>query len=129
MPGSVCTAQDQSEGYDQPQSTSNANGLPGALLICTKCLHCNCDRRVAAGLSAAFFVFPSVRAVCNGRRDRLSLFSARRYGKDPRKGVDKAWSTGQDKLLDIVGPLTRIFDMAESARLDQVAIDPEELSL
>ncbi|KAJ1099752.1 hypothetical protein NDU88_004850 [Pleurodeles waltl] len=57
----------------------------------------------------------------------LTFFT--RYGKDPRKGVDKAWATCQDKLLDIVGPLTRIFDMAESARLDQVAIDPEELSL
>ncbi|KAJ1120184.1 hypothetical protein NDU88_008358 [Pleurodeles waltl] len=57
----------------------------------------------------------------------LTFFT--KYGKDPRKGVDKAWSTCQDKLLDIVGPLTRIFDIAESARLDKVAIDPEELSL
>ncbi|KAJ1127041.1 hypothetical protein NDU88_005447 [Pleurodeles waltl] len=57
----------------------------------------------------------------------LTFFT--RYRKDHRKGVDKAWSTCQDKLLDIVGPLTRIFDMAESARLDQVAIDAEELSL
>ncbi|KAJ1137515.1 hypothetical protein NDU88_003913 [Pleurodeles waltl] len=57
----------------------------------------------------------------------LTFFT--RYGKDPRKGVDKAWSTCQDKLLDIVGPLTRIFDIAEAARLEQVAIDPEELSL
>ncbi|KAJ1169481.1 hypothetical protein NDU88_001374 [Pleurodeles waltl] len=52
-----------------------------------------------------------------------------KYGKDPRKGVDKAWSSCQDKLLDIVGPQTRIFDMAESARLEHITIDPEELSL
>lgn len=57
----------------------------------------------------------------------LTFFS--KFGKDPRKGVDKAWSTCQDKLLDTVGPLARIFDMAESARLEQLELDPEEVSL
>ncbi|KAJ1163213.1 hypothetical protein NDU88_003676 [Pleurodeles waltl] len=52
-----------------------------------------------------------------------------KFGKDPRKGVDKAWSTCQDKLLDVVGPLTRIFDLAEAAHLNNCTIDPVELSL
>ncbi|KAJ1174100.1 hypothetical protein NDU88_005923 [Pleurodeles waltl] len=29
-----------------------------------------------------------------------------KFGKDPKKGVDRAWSGCQDKLLDLVGPLT-----------------------
>ncbi|XP_069055841.1 uncharacterized protein [Pleurodeles waltl] len=57
----------------------------------------------------------------------LTFFT--KQGKDPRKGVDKAWSSCQDKLLDITGPLTRIFDLVESARLDGSFLDPEELSL
>ncbi|KAJ1155268.1 hypothetical protein NDU88_008002 [Pleurodeles waltl] len=52
-----------------------------------------------------------------------------KFGKGPRKGVDKAWSTCQEKLLDVVGPLKRIFDLAESARLEQAAVNPKELSL
>ncbi|KAJ1176494.1 hypothetical protein NDU88_001772 [Pleurodeles waltl] len=38
-----------------------------------------------------------------------------KYGKDPKKGVDRAWSVCQDRLLDLVGPLTRILDLAEEA--------------
>ncbi|KAJ1105976.1 hypothetical protein NDU88_003379 [Pleurodeles waltl] len=50
-------------------------------------------------------------------------------GKDPRKGVDKAWASCQDKLLDVLGPFTRIFDIAEAARIYGSFIDPEELTL
>ncbi|KAJ1159801.1 hypothetical protein NDU88_000306 [Pleurodeles waltl] len=51
-----------------------------------------------------------------------------KFGKDPKKGVDRAWSGCQDKLLDLVGPLTRIFDMAEEAKMDNTPIDPVVLS-
>ncbi|XP_078524939.1 uncharacterized protein LOC144798029 [Lissotriton helveticus] len=57
----------------------------------------------------------------------LTFFS--KFGKDPRRGVEKAWSTCQDKLLDIVGPLARIFDMAESARLDGSDLSAEDISM
>ncbi|XP_069100854.1 uncharacterized protein [Pleurodeles waltl] len=57
----------------------------------------------------------------------LTFFS--NFGKDPRKGVDRAWALCQDKVLDLVGPLSRIFDLAESARTNDESIDPEELSL
>ncbi|KAJ1099201.1 hypothetical protein NDU88_004305 [Pleurodeles waltl] len=56
----------------------------------------------------------------------LMFFS--KFGKDPKKGVDRAWSGCQDKLLDLVGPLTRIFDLAEEAKMDSNPIDPEVLS-
>ncbi|KAJ1160574.1 hypothetical protein NDU88_001070 [Pleurodeles waltl] len=49
-----------------------------------------------------------------------------KFGKDPKKGVDRAWSGCQDKLLDLVGPLTRIFDLAEEAKMDNSPIDPED---
>ncbi|KAJ1213807.1 hypothetical protein NDU88_001438 [Pleurodeles waltl] len=51
-----------------------------------------------------------------------------KFGKDPKKGVDRAWSICQDRLLDLVGPLTRILDLAEDARLEGSQIDPEALS-
>ncbi|XP_078510340.1 uncharacterized protein LOC144770021 [Lissotriton helveticus] len=57
----------------------------------------------------------------------LTFFS--KFGKDPRRGVDKAWSACQDKLLDVVGPLARVLDMAETARLEGSDLDPEEISL
>ncbi|XP_078541434.1 uncharacterized protein LOC144826820 [Lissotriton helveticus] len=57
----------------------------------------------------------------------LTFFS--KFGKDPRRGVDKAWSTCQDKLLDVVGPLARVLDMAETTRLEGSDLDPEEISL
>ncbi|XP_078509521.1 uncharacterized protein LOC144769325 [Lissotriton helveticus] len=57
----------------------------------------------------------------------LTFFS--KFGKDPRRGVDKAWSTCQDKLLDVVGPLARIFDLAEAARLEGSELSAEEVSM
>ncbi|XP_078518881.1 uncharacterized protein LOC144784063 [Lissotriton helveticus] len=57
----------------------------------------------------------------------LTFFS--KFGKDPRKGIDRAWSTCQDKLLDVVCPLARVLDMAETARLEGSALNPEEISL
>ncbi|KAJ1184097.1 hypothetical protein NDU88_000907 [Pleurodeles waltl] len=57
----------------------------------------------------------------------LMFFS--KFGKDPKKGVDRAWSGCQDKLLDLVGPLTRIFDLVEEAKMDSNPIDPEDFTL
>ena len=45
------------------------------------------------------------------------------------EGVDKAWFTCQDKVLDVICPMARIFDLAEAARLEDAPIDPEILSL
>ncbi|XP_044130591.1 uncharacterized protein LOC122923810 [Bufo gargarizans] len=49
-------------------------------------------------------------------------------GWNPRKGLDSALKSCQDKLLDIFGPLAKIFEMAESARVDGSPVDPEELT-
>ena len=51
-----------------------------------------------------------------------------KYGKDPKKGVDRALSKCQDRLLDISGPLTRIMDLAETAKIEHTQVDPATLS-
>ncbi|XP_044155389.1 uncharacterized protein LOC122941959 [Bufo gargarizans] len=50
-----------------------------------------------------------------------------KMGFNPRKGLDSALKAVQDKLLDITGPLAKIFDMAESAKAAGSQVDPEEL--
>ncbi|KAJ1087569.1 hypothetical protein NDU88_000736 [Pleurodeles waltl] len=51
-----------------------------------------------------------------------------KFGKDPKKGVDRAWTNCQDRLLDLSGPLTRILDLAEEARMEGKKVDPVILS-
>ncbi|KAJ1158353.1 hypothetical protein NDU88_011044 [Pleurodeles waltl] len=51
-----------------------------------------------------------------------------KFGKDPKKGVDRAWSNCQDRLLDLVGPVTRIFDLAEEAKIEGSQVDLDTLS-
>ncbi|XP_040272256.1 uncharacterized protein LOC120988684 [Bufo bufo] len=48
-------------------------------------------------------------------------------GWNPRRGLESALKACQDKLLDVFGPLTKIFEMAEIAREANTPIDPEEL--
>ncbi|KAJ1103503.1 hypothetical protein NDU88_000926 [Pleurodeles waltl] len=35
----------------------------------------------------------------------------RKFAKDPKKGLDRAWRGCQDKLLDVSGPLSKILDL------------------
>ncbi|XP_044156772.1 uncharacterized protein LOC122943252 [Bufo gargarizans] len=58
---------------------------------------------------------------------KMTQFLAK-TGWNPCKGLDSAIRSCQDKLLDIFGPLAKIFEMAESARADGSPIDPEELT-
>ena len=46
---------------------------------------------------------------------RMVTFLAK-YIRDPKKGIDRSWQSCQDKLLDVVGPLTKILDMAEDEK-------------
>ncbi|KAJ1143653.1 hypothetical protein NDU88_009958 [Pleurodeles waltl] len=39
-----------------------------------------------------------------------------KYVKDPKKGINRSWRGCQDKLLDILGPLTQIIQLAEHAK-------------
>ncbi|XP_078538216.1 uncharacterized protein LOC144823513 [Lissotriton helveticus] len=47
--------------------------------------------------------------------DKLYAFFAK-FMKDPRKGIDRSWRNCQDKLLDVVGPVTQIIQLAERAK-------------
>lgn len=58
---------------------------------------------------------------------KMATFLAK-FVKDPRKGIDRAWHSCQDKLLDAVGPITKILDMAEEAKASGSLVDPEVLS-
>ncbi|KAM4747505.1 uncharacterized protein WCC33_005072 [Rhinophrynus dorsalis] len=44
-------------------------------------------------------------------------------GKDPRKGLDQALKSCQDKLLDSLGPLTKIFELSEEALATKSPVD------
>ncbi|XP_053311880.1 uncharacterized protein LOC128473653 [Spea bombifrons] len=45
-------------------------------------------------------------------------------GKDPRKGIELGLRSAQDKLLDVSGPLTQVFQMADEAIVDGSPLDP-----
>lgn len=58
---------------------------------------------------------------------RMATFLSK-YIRDPKKGIDRSWRACQDKLLDITGPLVKIFDMAEDAKTSGALISPQVLS-
>ncbi|KAJ1179936.1 hypothetical protein NDU88_005166 [Pleurodeles waltl] len=53
----------------------------------------------------------------------------KKWAKDPKKGLDRAWRSCQDKLLDLSGPLAKILEMAYVAKESQSLIDPDILVL
>ncbi|KAJ1213890.1 hypothetical protein NDU88_001520 [Pleurodeles waltl] len=40
----------------------------------------------------------------------------KKFSKDPKKGIDRAWRGCQDKLLDVTGPLTKILELGFQAK-------------
>ncbi|KAJ1102431.1 hypothetical protein NDU88_007481 [Pleurodeles waltl] len=40
----------------------------------------------------------------------------KKYAKDPKKRLDRAWRGCHDKLLDILGPLTKMLELAVQAK-------------
>ncbi|XP_078508555.1 uncharacterized protein LOC144768622 [Lissotriton helveticus] len=56
------------------------------------------------------------RVACTPEIDpKLCTFFAK-YIKDPKKGIDRSWKACQDKLLDVVGPLTKIIETAQRSK-------------
>lgn len=51
----------------------------------------------------------------------------RKYSKDPKKGIDRAWRSCQDKMLDLSGPLTKILELAFRAKETGASVEPDEL--
>ncbi|KAJ1081024.1 hypothetical protein NDU88_001211 [Pleurodeles waltl] len=51
----------------------------------------------------------------------------KKWAKDPKKGLDHAWRSCQDKLLDLSDPLAKIFEMAFLAKKSNTLIDPDVL--
>ncbi|KAJ1148937.1 hypothetical protein NDU88_001761 [Pleurodeles waltl] len=48
-----------------------------------------------------------------------------KYVKDPKKGIDRSWRACQHKLLDIVGPLTQIIQLAEQAKMSNTHLQTD----
>ncbi|KAJ1190923.1 hypothetical protein NDU88_000242 [Pleurodeles waltl] len=51
----------------------------------------------------------------------------RKFAKDPKKDLDRAWRGCQDKLLDLVGPLTKILELAVQAKDNNSSLDLEDI--
>lgn len=51
----------------------------------------------------------------------------KKFSKDPKKGLDKAWRGFQDKVLHVCGPLTKILDTAVQAKDSQTPLDATEV--
>ncbi|XP_078534999.1 uncharacterized protein LOC144821637 [Lissotriton helveticus] len=51
----------------------------------------------------------------------------RKFAKDPKKGLDRAWRGCQDKLLDASGPLTKIMDATVKAKEQNAPLDVSDV--
>ncbi|KAJ1154677.1 hypothetical protein NDU88_007420 [Pleurodeles waltl] len=51
----------------------------------------------------------------------------KKYAKDPTKGLDRAWHSCQDRLLDISGPITKILELGFQSKESRLTVDPDVL--
>ncbi|KAJ1079867.1 hypothetical protein NDU88_000099 [Pleurodeles waltl] len=51
----------------------------------------------------------------------------KKWARDPKKGLDRAWRSCQDRLLDISGPMTKILEMGFQDRESGMIVDPDVL--
>ncbi|KAJ1091841.1 hypothetical protein NDU88_004956 [Pleurodeles waltl] len=49
----------------------------------------------------------------------------KKFAKDPKKGLDRAWKGCQDKMLDLSGPITKILELAVQAKETITLLDPQ----
>ncbi|KAJ1179497.1 hypothetical protein NDU88_004731 [Pleurodeles waltl] len=69
----------------------------------------------------------SDKVAMNPELDAKVVVFISKNSKDPRKGLDKGLKSWQDWLLNLIGPLTKTFEMAEEAYLNETSVDPKEL--
>ncbi|KAJ1161324.1 hypothetical protein NDU88_001811, partial [Pleurodeles waltl] len=60
--------------------------------------------------------------------DPSMLTFLKKFAKDPKKGIDRAWHSFQDKLLDLAGPLAKGLELALRAKESDEPIDPHTLA-
>ncbi|KAJ1119094.1 hypothetical protein NDU88_007280 [Pleurodeles waltl] len=51
----------------------------------------------------------------------------KKFTKDPKKGLDRAWRACKDKHLDISGPITKILELAVQVKESSMPLDPEAI--
>ncbi|KAJ1206241.1 hypothetical protein NDU88_001650 [Pleurodeles waltl] len=49
----------------------------------------------------------------------------KKFTKDPKKGLNRAWKSCQDKILDLSGPITKILELTVQAKETNTPLDPE----
>ncbi|KAJ1101202.1 hypothetical protein NDU88_006274 [Pleurodeles waltl] len=60
--------------------------------------------------------------------DPSMLTFLNKFAKDPKKGIDRAWHSCQDKLLDLTGSLAKVLEMALKAKETGAPIDVHVLA-
>ncbi|XP_078541642.1 uncharacterized protein LOC144827071 [Lissotriton helveticus] len=58
---------------------------------------------------------------------KLCTFFAK-YIKEPKKGIDRSWKACQDKLLDVVGPLTKIIELSQRSKETGMPLPVEDVA-
>ncbi|XP_053310209.1 uncharacterized protein LOC128472338 [Spea bombifrons] len=56
--------------------------------------------------------------------DSFMVTYMNKKGRDPRRGLEKGLKSAQDKLLDVSGPMTQIFVLADEATAQNSPLDP-----
>ncbi|XP_078506998.1 uncharacterized protein LOC144767445 [Lissotriton helveticus] len=67
------------------------------------------------------------KLACTPEVDPTILTYLKKFTKDPSKGIDRSWRICQDKLLDLLGPLTKLMDLGYLAKESNSSIDPDDL--
>ncbi|KAJ1148123.1 hypothetical protein NDU88_000963 [Pleurodeles waltl] len=67
---------------------------------------------------------PSLLSKVDGTREldpSMAMF-LKKFAKDLKKGLDRAWRGCQDKLLDISGPLTKVLELAVQVKDSSIVL-------
>ncbi|KAJ1159951.1 hypothetical protein NDU88_000455 [Pleurodeles waltl] len=105
---------------DADSSRSSSKGNPQPPLKCKAKTH-----HTSATTQAKLLTFEPGEII--HPRSTAMLTYLMKLTKDTKKGIDRAWKSCQDKLLDLSGPLTKILELAYHAKESNTPVDTETL--
>ncbi|KAJ1191928.1 hypothetical protein NDU88_001241 [Pleurodeles waltl] len=104
-----------------------AEWTPASKVVCyiAARLHMPLDKKVRSCLKAECTrpSFERIVALAPEVDAKMATFVAK-FIKDLKKGISRSWLVCQDKLLDKAGPLAKILDMMEDAKVSGSLISP-----
>ncbi|KAJ1195307.1 hypothetical protein NDU88_004588 [Pleurodeles waltl] len=118
--------------FYSPRKISSILALPSGFLIKRLQTMCRTGCAKASRKMCATLLDLSVPALLGKVADTPELDPnmasfLRKFAKDPKKGLDRAWKGCQDKLLDLSGPLTKILDLAVESKESETPLDTEAI--